>query len=122
MFKRSREQAARRHRHQQAQQVAHQVAHGGEEETLAVLEDMDTGTEFYMDILETFELDGHRYVALFPMADKRSAKTPSLVILRVIQGDGQPGQTLYESIRDRKELDRAFEVFFALYEKSLFTL
>lgn len=102
------------------QQVADRVARDGEEEILAVLEDVDTGTEFYMDVLDTFEFEGRRYVALFPFSEKRQTRSPGLVILRVIQGEGQPGQTLYESVRDRRELKRAFDAFFARYEQTLF--
>lgn len=91
----------------------------GSPERLFVLQDLDTGMEFYLDMLDQFALDGRQYVAFFPMMDKRQTRSPQLVLLRLIQGNGEPGNTQYESIRNRKELQKVFDEFFLRYERSL---
>jgi len=103
------------------QMAAAIVARDGEEETLAVLEDVDTGVEFYMDIIDRFALNGRNYIALFPLPDKRQTTLPELVILRVISGDGQSVNSLFESIRDRSELNAAFDAFSIRYERSIYS-
>lgn len=85
---------------------------------LAVLEDVDTGLEYYLDIVDQFRLNGREYVALIPYMDKRDPRDPEFVLLRLLSGDGQNESTLYESIRDKQELQAVFDYFFSRYEQS----
>lgn len=119
MFGRRENKQAKQQSAEWKRQAAARLARDSEEETLAVLEDVDTGVEYYMDILDFFHLDGRNYVALFPLPERRLARNPELVLLRVVSGEGQPGSTIYESIRDKRELSRVFDAFFARYERSL---
>lgn len=89
-----------------------------EENSISILVDEDSGIEYYMETIDIFAVDGRLYVAMFPVPEKKQTKSPQLVLLRIISGEGQVGQTMYESIRDKEELARVFDTFFARYENS----
>ena len=87
------------------------------EEEVAVIVDVQTNAEYYMFIVDCFKIDNRSYVAMIPYepAHFRSKKS-ELVILR--SQVAKNGDQLYISIRNKKELESAFDTFFKRFEES----
>ena len=88
-----------------------------QEHVLAVLEDIDNGHEYYMSFIDAFQLQGREYVVMYPYEpDDGHHANPELTILRSMRHES--GEQYYLSIKDRKELDAAFNYFFRRFEAS----
>ncbi len=86
-----------------------------QETVLAVLVDTDNGHEYYMSFIDAFQLRGREYVVLHPYEPDDSRRTrPELTILRAMRHDD--GEQYYLSIKDRQELEAAFNHFFKRFE------
>lgn len=84
---------------------------------LAIIVDIDNGHEFYMSIIDSFQIENREYVVMYPFEpDDGEHKTPEITILRVRRH--VDGEQYYQSIKDRRELDVAFEMFFSRFEAS----
>ena len=85
---------------------------------LAVLEDVDNGNEYYMALVDRFQVAGRMYVAMNAYEpDDGSHRAPEFVIMRCASGAN--GAYFYQSIRSRKELNMAFNAFFERYVEHL---
>ncbi len=88
------------------------------DEVLAVLVDDKRGREYYVSMIDSFRLGERMYAVMYNFEpDIGTHPEPELVIMRVYLD--QSGEQIFVSIRNRKELDEAFDVFFNRYEKSL---
>ena len=87
------------------------------EEEVAVIIDLQTKAEYYMFIIDTFNIERRSYVAMIPYEPERvRSKNSELVILR--SQVAKNGDQLYISIRNKKELESAFDAFFRRFEES----
>lgn len=87
------------------------------EEEVAVIVDVRTNAEFYMFIIDMFRIEKRAYTVMVPYEPASiQSKKSELVILR--SQVAKNGDQLYISIRNKKELGRAFDVFFERFEES----
>ena len=87
------------------------------EEEVAVIVDVQTNAEYYMFVIDFFKIDKRSYVVMTPYEpDRVRSKNSELVILR--SQVAKNGDQLYISIRNKKELESAFDVFFKRFEES----
>lgn len=87
------------------------------EEEVAVIVDVRTKAEYYMFVVDTFCIDNKDYIVMIPYEPSRiRSPKPELVILRTQVAKN--GDQLYLSIRDKKELEGAFDLFFKRFEES----
>ncbi len=87
------------------------------EDVLAVLVDIDNGHEYYMSFIDAFQFKGREYVVMYPYEpDNGSHLGPELTILRSVRHED--GEQYYLSIKDRRELESAFNHFFRRFEES----
>lgn len=85
---------------------------------LAVLEDLDNGHEYYLSIVDSFSIYGREYVAMSSYEpDDGTHREPEFVLMRF--DTGQQGEHYYQSIRNKKELELAFNVFYERYLRHL---
>jgi len=88
-----------------------------QEQILAVLVDIDNGHEYYMSIIDAFQLHGREYVVMYPYEpDDGTHANPELTILRAMRHES--GEQYYLSIKNRQELEAAFNHFFRRFEES----
>lgn len=87
---------------------------GSDDEVLAILEDLDNGNEFYVSIVDSFQFAGREYVAMSSFEPRsRSTNDPEFIFMRF--DTGPDGEHMYQSIRNERELDAVFNVFFERY-------
>ena len=87
------------------------------EEEVAVIVDLQTNTEYYMFIIDSFRIEKRSYTAMIPYEPERiRSRKSELVILR--SQVAKNGDQLYLSIRNKKELESAFDTFFRRFEES----
>lgn len=92
--------------------------HDENDDVLAVLEDVDNGNEYYLSIVDSFTVDGREYVAMGSYEpDDGTHREPEFVLMRF--DIGPQGEHYYQSIRNRKELNRVFDIFFERYVRQL---
>ncbi|MDI9460569.1 MAG: DUF1292 domain-containing protein [Saccharofermentanales bacterium] len=88
------------------------------DEVLAVLVDDKRGREYYVSMIDSFQISGRSYTVMYNFEpDIGTHPEPELVIMRNYQDEN--GDPVFVSIRSRKELDEAFDEFFRRYEQSL---
>ncbi len=88
-----------------------------QEDVLAVLVDINNGHEYYMSFIDAFQMNGREYVVMYPYEpDDGNHATPEIAILRSQRHTN--GEQYYLSIKNRKELDAAFDFFFKRFEES----
>ncbi len=87
-------------------------------ETLAIIEDVDNGHEFYVSMVDKFVFANRQYVAMSVFDPEASLRDePEFVLMRFDISD--TGEHYYQSIRNKKELDAVFDCFFDRYVKLL---
>lgn len=67
----------------------------------------EEGNEFELEHLDTIEISGELYMAFLP-ADVPSEEVPEMIILKVVEEDGEE---LLEAIEDEAELERIYAKF-----------
>ncbi|NLC25383.1 MAG: DUF1292 domain-containing protein [Fastidiosipila sp.] len=89
-----------------------------DDDVLAILSDERSGREYYVSMLDNFPYKGRVYSVMYNYEpDDGKHRDPEIVIMRSWRDDS--GEQLFSSIRDRKELDAVFEVFFSRYLESI---
>jgi uncharacterized protein YrzB (UPF0473 family) len=87
------------------------------EDVLAVLVDVDNGHEYYMSFIDSFQMKNREYLVMYNYEpDDGSHAEPEITILRSERHTD--GEQYFVSIKNRQELDAAFEVFFRRFEES----
>jgi uncharacterized protein YrzB (UPF0473 family) len=87
------------------------------DDILAVLVDVDNGHEFYMAFIDAFQMKNREYLVMYNYEpDDGSHAEPELTILRAVRHAN--GEQYFMSIKNKHELDAAFEVFFKRFEES----
>ena len=110
----SQHERGRSEQHSGTHYVGSSNAVAGEHDVVAILEDTDNGNEYYVSIVYSFEFARRSYVAMTsfePMVGQNDE--PEVIIMRFDTGPN--GERYYQSIRNRRELDGAFDVFFDRY-------
>lgn len=98
-------------------QAAKEKTEGAREEEVAVIVDVQSGAEYYMFPIDFFKIEKKSYAVMTPYEpDRVRAKDAEVVILR--SQVAKNGDQLYISIRDKKELESAFDVFIKRFEES----
>ena len=90
---------------------------GTMEEEVAVIVDIRTGAEYYMFQIDFFKIDKRAYTVMVPYEPGHIRKKESEVVILRSQLS-KNGDQLYIAIRDKKELEAAFNVFFNRFEES----
>ncbi|MDO5733630.1 MAG: DUF1292 domain-containing protein [Eubacteriales bacterium] len=83
----------------------------GGDDALAVLVDENSGREYYVSLMDSFDFQGQEYTVIYNYEpeDGRS-KAPEIVLMRSYrQADGT---RYFSSIRKKKELEMVFEIFY----------
>jgi hypothetical protein len=89
-----------------------------QDEILAVLVDDKRGREYYVSMIDSFQISGRLYAVMYNFEpDIGSHPEPELVIMRTYRDVN--GDQVFVSIRNRAELDEAFDEFFRRYQQSL---
>ncbi len=87
------------------------------EDVLAVIVDVDNGREYYMAFIDSFQMNGHEYVVMYNYEpDDGNHTDPEIAIMRSERHVS--GEQYYKSIKNKKELEAAFGVFFQRFEAS----
>ena len=91
-----------------------------EDDVLAVLIDERSGREYYVSMLDSFPYKGRSYSVMYNYEpDDGYRRDPEIVIMRSWRDAN--GEQLFSSVRDRKELDAVFEVYYSRYAESITT-
>ncbi len=91
--------------------------HVQQDEEVAVIVDVQSNAEYYMFIIDTFRIDKRAYAVMVPYEPASiQSKKSELVILR--SQIAKNGDQIYIAIRNKKELESAFDVFFERFEES----
>ncbi len=84
------------------------------EDVLAVIADIDSGREYYMSFIDSFQMRGRDYTVMYNYEpDDGSHREPEIVILRAERHVN--GEQYFKSIRDKRELDAAFNMFYSRF-------
>jgi hypothetical protein len=87
------------------------------EDVLAVLVDIDNGHEYYMAFIDSFQIKSREYLVMYNYEpDDGSHAEPEIIILRSERHSD--GEQYFRSIKNRYELDTAFNMFFRRFEES----
>jgi len=87
------------------------------DDALAVLRDASNGKEYYLSIIDSFSLSGREYVVMYNYEpDDGNHSDPELVIMRT--EFARTGDQYFFSIKDKNELDAAFNVFIGRFSAS----
>jgi len=88
-----------------------------QEDLLAVLTDIDNGHEYYMSIIDSFQLKNREYAVMYNYEpDDGSHAEPEIAILRAERHAN--GEQYFLSIKNRQELEDAFDLFYKRFEES----
>ncbi|MDD2578521.1 MAG: DUF1292 domain-containing protein [Eubacteriales bacterium] len=88
-----------------------------QDDVLAVIADIDNGHEYYMSFVDAFKMNDHDYVVMYNYEpDDGRHEDPEIIILRSERHID--GEQYFLSIKNRKELDAAFDMFFQRFEES----
>jgi hypothetical protein len=91
------------------------VSMPSEDDMLAVLVDVYSKREHYMSFIDSFYTMGREYTVMYKFEpDDGSHPEPEIVILRNEPGIGE---RVFKSIKDRRELQNAFDVFFERFRE-----
>lgn len=87
-------------------------------DVLAILEDVDNGNVFYVSIVDSFSFAGRYYAAMsiFEPVGGRAGE-PEFILMRFDTGEN--GERYYQSIRNKRELEAVFDIFFKRYIQNI---
>lgn len=86
------------------------------EEVLAVIVDINSGREYYMSFIDSFQIKGRDYVVMYNYEpDDGNHAEPEIAIMRAERHTS--GEQYYKSIRDKAELNSAFAMFYRRFEQ-----
>lgn len=89
-------------------------ARSAEDDVLAVLTDESNGREYYVSIIDVFEFQKREYTVMYNYrSDDGRSKEPEIVLMRSYKD--KDGSRYFSSIRNRKELQIVFELFYERY-------
>ena len=84
---------------------------------LIVICDTSNGKYYYLSVVDNFFMEKHEYVVMYNYEpDDGNHQKPELVIMRTKFSD--KGEQLFYSIKDRAELNDAFDAFVRRYYES----
>ncbi len=87
------------------------------DDTLAVVRDAVNGKEYYLSVIDSFALQGRDYVVMYNYEpDDGNHADPELVIMRT--EFSRSGEQYFYSIKEKVELDHAFDVFMRRFSSS----
>jgi uncharacterized protein YrzB (UPF0473 family) len=87
------------------------------DEEVAVIVDVGNGVEYYMFQIDSFKIDKRSYVVMIPYEPAQvKRRDAEIIILR--SHISKDGDQLYISIKNKKELEIAFETFYERFEES----
>jgi uncharacterized protein YrzB (UPF0473 family) len=87
------------------------------DDVLAVIVDINNGHEYYMSFIDSFQMNGHDYVVMYNYEpDDGNHPEPEIAIMRSERHVS--GEQYFKSIKNKKELNAAFEAFFRRFEES----
>lgn len=107
---------ARNRRYSKTERIVHDDR-ASRDDVLAVIEDVSNGHEYYMAFVDSFQMKGREYVVMYNYEpdDGRHAD-PEIIILRSERHSD--GEQYFLSIKNKQELNAAFEFFFKRFETS----
>ena len=87
------------------------------DDALAVLRDASNGKEYFLSIIDSFSMYGRDYVVMYNYEpDDGNHADPELVIMRTEYA--RTGDQYFFSIKDKHELDNAFDQFVNRFSSS----
>lgn len=88
-----------------------------EDEALAVLTDQDSGRQYCVDFIDSFEIGGREYSVMYNYRpDQARAGGPEIIVMRAYRA--ADGTRYFTSIRNKKELEIAFEFFYERFRRA----
>lgn len=74
----------------------------------------ENGREVLFDLVATFDYDGRRYAALFPMDDVADVADDEVVLLEIVR---ENGEETYRTVGSEILLDEVFDEFMDIFEQ-----
>ena len=74
----------------------------------------ENGREVLFDLVATFDYDGKRYAALFPMDDVAGVADDEVVLLEIVR---ENGEETYRTIESEILLEEVFDEFMDIFEQ-----
>lgn len=88
-----------------------------QDDVLAIVSDVNTGNEYYMAFIDAFKMKGRDYVVMYHYEpDDGRHPDPEITIMQSKRH--VDGEQYFLSIKNKKELDQAFECFFKRFEEA----
>lgn len=88
-----------------------------EDEVLAVIVDQRNGHTYYVSIIDNFKYKGIDYAVMYNYRAEDYERTmPEILIMRAFR---EHNEQYFSSIRDSKELNTIFDVFYNRYQESI---
>lgn len=88
-----------------------------EDEVLAAIVDQRNGHTYYVSIIDNFKFKGIDYAVMYNYRAENYENTmPEILIMRTFRDHNEQ---FFSSIRDKKELDMIFDVFYNRYQESI---
>lgn len=88
-----------------------------QDDVLAIIVDVSSGHEYYMSFVDAFKMNGHEYMVMYNYEpDDGQHVDPEIIILRSERH--LDGEQYFLSIKNRKELNAAFDLFFKRFADS----
>lgn len=85
---------------------------------LAVLADQKNGKEYYISLMDTFTFEENEYTVMYNYEpDDGNHGEPEIVIMRSYRD--ADGEQYFTSIRDEKELEIVFELFYERFSREM---
>lgn len=88
-----------------------------EDNVLAVITDEANGQEYYVSIIDVFEFRNQEYSVMYHYRpDSAKGHEPEIVLMRSYSGED--GNRYFSSIRNPKEVELVFELFYQRYQEA----
>lgn len=88
-----------------------------QDDVLAVINDLRTGQDYYVSLLDSFIFGDHEYAVMYNYEpDNGDHQEPELVVMRFYRD--LDGNQYFTSIRDKKELEMVFEIFYERFARA----
>lgn len=89
----------------------------GKDETLGVIQDQRSGQTFYISLIDNFTYKGKEYAVMYNYrAEDNVDSMPEISIMRTYRDQAKQ---YFTSIRDKKELDMIFDIFYDRFQQSI---
>lgn len=88
-----------------------------DDEVLAVIRDMRSGSTYYVSVIDNFQFNGVNYAVMYNYKGEDYDKlVPEILIMRSYRDQDKQ---FFTSVHDKKEMDTIFDVFYDRFQQSM---